>query len=314
METIEAPVIKQFKNMERREPMFLDSSARSELKRCSLAFFYRYILGLTPTGPEPSYFLFGRCVHRMFESWEQFWKADKPAEVCTALALREAMLVWGDTKDQLPDSQYSFHTKRRLTDTCMLVGGYLEQEKSRNIIKVLHTELPFNIQLKNGITVTGRFDQIIDWRGRIWGRDFKTTSKSLHWYKQFLYPSDQFCTYTVAESVLVGKDIANSGYLSGQLVVIIYNAKDTKSEKKGPLIDEAIITIPSEALDRWQDEVLYWEGARTRMRELDLYPANEKSCTSCDFHPICSLPKEEDKQRLINAKYQINRWDPTRGE
>ena len=52
----------------------------------------------------------------------------------------------------------------------------------------------------------GRADQIVKWSGKVWGRDFKTSSKDGAFYQRQLDPNEQFTGYTYAEGKFVKRN------------------------------------------------------------------------------------------------------------
>lgn len=314
MEIVEPELVKIFPKIRRHEPKYLDSSARVALKKCPRLYFLQYVLQYKPK-ENPIYFLWGNAIHKFWEVWEMTYaQGGKSLSDCSAAAMKAALQVWGTQQDPMPEHRFGFMTKERLIHSCSVIAQAIEHEKRIGAIKVLFTELPFSIELPNGIVTTGRFDQIIDWNGRVWGRDIKTTSTELAYYKPYLRPSDQFCNYTVAESILIGKDVSKGEFIAGQVVNILFNAKHTKTTKKGPVLDTEVVSLSPEALKEWMDDVVYWESVRVQMRKKDMYPQNNGACRGCAYHGVCKQTTQNGQQLALERDFTFRLWDNAQNE
>lgn len=284
-----------------------------QFKNCPRSYFFRYVLGLD-SKQEPIYFTWGSAYHKYREMLEVYYKeAGKPKDTTTldaisARALSDALALWGKTKDPAPTENFFWLTQKRLIDACILSHSAWKQEKARGQIEVLETEQPFNVTLPNGISISGRFDQVIRWNGRIWGRDFKTTTKAPMYFKRGLWPNDQFTRYTYAQRLLTGQRV------DGQLVEVLYNERPLKSSEKPLKIETETLTIAESYLDSWVDEQAYWDAQLRWARENDLYPKNERACSFCQFHQVCQRPSEAGQEMILKSQFRVRVWDNTKEE
>lgn len=304
----ENSVIKHFKQFPRFEPISIDSSALMEFKFCPYAYFLRYVLGYTEA-EKPPYFAWGSAYHKYRETLELVYKANNndnsKLDLYSTEALTAALKTWGATKNPLPGSKFAQVTKERLIHAILESHRHWKKEKITGSIIVLQTEQPFNIELPNGVTRSGRFDQVISWNGRIWGRDFKTTTMEWKYLQRTFWPNDQFSGYTYAQSALTGKATA------GQLVEAVINRPPTKAEERLPTIESKIVTINEDQLKTWVDEQKFWDDQLRYSRENDLYSKNEKNCYRCKYHQICEMPSEMGKEMVLKSKYRHEVWDNT---
>lgn len=307
------PLIKYFKGMLRYEAFSPDSSSVTEFKQCARRYFYRYVLGYKPREDEP-YFKWGSTIHKFFECLEVYYARGKSVEECFALAYRDTMIFWGDTPDVQIESQWSFITKARLSKTLQVIAEDWKREKARGTIKVIATEQPFNVTFPNGVRRSGRFDQMIQTNRRLWGRDIKSTSQEKTYFKRQLYPNDQFATYTVAQSILNGLDVANGQFLAGQYVAVVFNNLGTKKEpeKGGPALYTEIVSFTPSALSKWLEEAKYWDNQMKYARENDIYPMNEKQCTFCKYRKVCSSSSDMSMMMTLKSEYKHEVWDNTK--
>jgi len=304
----EPPKIRQFEGFERHEPVNIDSSALMQFKTCPRSYFFRYVLGFD-TKDEKIYFAFGTAYHKYREMLEVYYKeAGKPKDpplldAISARALTDAIKSWGKTKDPHPDDNFFWLTQKRMLAACMEGHKHWKLEKQKGQIEVLESEQPFNVTLPNGVTISGRFDQVIRWSGRIWGRDFKTTTKGPYYFKRGLWPNDQFTRYTMAQRLLSGQRV------DGQLVEVLYNERPTQKMDKPPRIEVETVPIAESYLNDWLDEQLYWDAQLRWARENDSYPKNEKSCSFCSYHQVCQRPSEAGQIATLKSNFKIRVWD-----
>lgn len=293
------PPIKLYKTFKRVEPVAPSSHQITDYKRCPELYRLKHVLGYTAVG-EPVYLTWGRAVHTFFESAEKNIKnfPDVPY-AATGLAIQAAMKTWGNQKDADPtDRKWSYMTKARLSDLLATLSGWWVSEKTKKVVEVISTEQPFTIQLPNGMFTSGKPDQIVKWNGKLWARDFKTTSKDIRWFRRELYPNDQFARYTYATSELSGTRVA------GVLVTVIYLTKD-----KGPTIYDETVTYTPESLQRWIEDQEAWKHFIEWSRENDNYPQNESFCKFCQFHEVCKEPTQAAKEYILRSKYVFAPYD-----
>lgn len=320
MEIYENVPIKHFKRFQRFEPVVQDHSAIIQAKKCFRAYFFRIVLGFVPK-VTPQYFGFGSCYHKFREVLEKGYQAADPLLRDTdkelqmglfAAAIDATRVLWKHKKmqDPQPDDKWSFLTFARLMESCAVAFKHWQQEKSQGRIKVLATEQNFVIPLPDGTRVAGKADQMVMWNGKPWGRDFKTSSKEQdnQYYKRTLDPNDQFTRYTWAESILSGDDQL-TGQVQGQLVEVLYNAKSTKKEQKGPSIHVHMATRSPTQLQSWVEQQVFYNKILKLMRDEDMYPMEEASCSFCIFHSVCIKASENAMAAKLEAEFKIEPWD-----
>lgn len=318
MEIHEAPLIRFFPQFKRFEAVTKDHTAVIMFKYCPRKYFYRIVLGRAPKESAP-YFAWGSAYHKFREvieiSYERCLKEEKDKKSAMEIAFTEAanagMAYWKKNgQDQPAGSKWEFMTKERLLKSFMVAFQWWQKEKNTGAIVVLATEQPFNVAIgpkHNGAEgeyeyTGGRFDQIVRWNGKLWGRDFKTTSKEGAYYERGLEPNDQFIRYTFGESMLQGERV------HGQIIEVLMNSK-----KSGPTIKPYPISFTEQQVSRWQIEQLeYWLPAIDRARELDMYPMSEHSCKFCEYHSVCKSPSESSMAMKLQTNYVLSPWDHTR--
>lgn len=305
---------KFFPDYERMEPLILDHTAIITAKQCLRKYFFQIVLGSVGRGQQPIYFAFGSAYHKFREVLEiSYQKLDlkgmniveveRQQKLCFVDAYTAATNYYDKaTGGREPDvkSKFEFMTRARLIQTCAEAFRVWQREKAQGKIIVLAIEQPFNVEFTSnpGEFTSGRFDQIVRWNGKIYGRDFKTSSKEGMYYDRTLDPNDQFTRYTFAEQKLAGQRC------EGQIIEVAFNSKS-----KGPIIETKLATRTQWQLDDWERDEAFHRDTLNRARELDVWPKSEVSCTFCQFHSVCKMGSEGSQMAKLKAEFTQKPWD-----
>lgn len=301
------PVHKQYMAaFARHEPVIIDSTAMMTYKACPKMYFHRIVLGFVSKETKP-YFSFGSAYHKFREVLEKCVQAGDTEQAAFVTALDVAKAYYAKHgKAQIVGTQWDFLTPERLGQSCTEAFKHWLKERIDGKIRVIASEQPFTLQLGDGTWIAGRADQIVNWNGKLWGRDFKTSSKTGPFYSRTLEPNDQFTRYTWGENKLNGGGSDKPLVVQGQIIEVLFNAK-----KSGPAIEVYTTTRTKSQLDRWEKEHSFWTDMITKSRDEDMYPMNEKSCAFCEYHSVCKLPTESSQMSQLKTYYKIEPWDCT---
>lgn len=304
---------RKFPNINRVEPSLMDSTAVTTFLTCPRKYFYRMVLGYDTTVKQP-YFAFGTAYHRFREVLELKFNEGIPLDMCIVDALDVAAAYCDKhlVTPTDPKSKWQFMTKQRLIQSCLEGAKHWKAEKNAKNITVIAVEQAFQIELPNGKIIAGRADQMIKFNGKVWGRDFKTSSQQGNWYVKSLNPNHQFSLYCYAENKLAGwneNDLNDKIKVEGQLIEVLYNAKTV-----GPKIDIYPANRTRTDLLSWLKEEQQWHKMMDMCREDDIWPMNPKSCWSCEFRDVCELSSESAQQSMLKNKYRLAPWDCTLSE
>jgi hypothetical protein len=317
MELDEHPIEKRrfMRKYDRFEPKIKDSYAIATLKKCPRLYFLHIVLGRVPKEDAP-YFAWGSAYHKFREVLEKAYGFghERPivfdesrAAESYATAAQAGLLYWKrNGKDQPPDSKYAFMTTERLLKSFIHAYRHWTREKLQGKIEVLAVEFPFNVQLADGSSTSGRGDQLIRWNGKPWGRDFKTTSQDLDFYSRSLEPNDQFTRYTLAEGKMTGEEI------QGQFIEVLYNGKPSKKDPHGPEIKEFTTSRTGWQLAEFEKGQTIVNKTLDLYREYDNYPMYEPACRFCPFHSVCSKVSETAMMAHLEQHYITRPWDNTK--
>lgn len=302
--------------MPRYEPVMLSSSAKREYNFCPRAFFYSIVLGFKPKEWVPvftwgtSYHLFREVLSRTYgyaDDTPRKFDEEKAREAYKEAA-STAIMYWIKNSQSTLNTKYDFMTVDRLSKT--LLEGFMiwSRERKSGAITVLQVEQLLTVQLPDRHYVSARIDEIIDWNGRLWGRDFKTTSQSLDYYDKGLTPNDQFTRQTYIESKLSGRPV------EGVIVDVMYNARPTKKDTKGPEGRRFLANRTEFELNTWERNEIQDRKTLAMYRAEDNYPMRESQCYSCKFRSVCKRPSEEAQLAQLKANFVVDPFDNSKSD
>jgi len=295
METIKHENIRFMSKFPRYEPLIHDHTSMKVAKECLRKYFYQIVIAKVPK-QDNIIFSWGRSYHKFREILE-ISKGD------LVEATKAGLAVWEKSQGGDPPvgTKFEFMTQGRLMKSFAVAFNHYQVEKQQGRIEVMAVEQPFNVALSDGSHTSGRFDQVVRWNGKIWGRDFKTTSKEGSFYSRTLEPNDQFTRYTFAESKLCGETV------QGQIVETLYNSK-----KEGPLINQYISSRTVYQVAQWERDQIFMNRILDMCRVDDIWPMQESACQYCPYHSVCKLPSEAAMMAQLDAEYTTRPWDNTK--
>ena len=280
---------------ERYEPLIHDHTSMRLAKDCLRKYFYQIVIAKRPK-EDQIHFAWGKAYHKFREILEKS-NGDLQA------AIEAGREVWH--RDQGGDppvgAKFDFLTEMRLLKSFAFAYKFWQGEKAAGRIEVVAVEQPFNVALSDGSHTSGRFDQVVRWATKLWGRDFKTTSKEGAFYARTLEPNDQFTRYTFAEGKLTGEPV------QGQIIETLYNSK-----REGPKITQYTTSRSRYQLEQWEKEQIFMNKVLDMAREQDTWPMQEHNCQFCVFHSVCKLPSEGAMMAQLDAEYITKPWDNTK--
>jgi hypothetical protein len=292
---------------DRYEPLLKDHSSILVAKECLRKYFYKVVLQMKVRETEP-YFAFGSAYHKFREVLERKFismrEEGASLEDATLLSFQPALVaacaLYDKEMPRITETKWEFMTKDRLILSCKAAWAHWIQEKKIGKIKVLAVEQFLVFQLPDGSYRSGRCDQLVEWNGAVWGRDWKTTSTEQKWYGRGLDPNHQFTLYTYGEQKISGKPVR------GQLIEVLHNSKT-----KGPAIWPFTAERTPEQLREWERDSIHWNSIITQCRESDNWPKSEVNCGRCEYHSVCAKTTETGQQAHLKNNYALKIWDPS---
>lgn len=299
----------------RHEPLVKSSSMLRAWMECPRKYFFQVVLGMV-TKEDAIYLTWGSAYHLfryvleyhygIGDAAPQRFDAEKGKQAF-GLAAEQALAFWKkEARPAAAGTKWEFMTTERLMKSFIIAYKHWQKEKEQGRIRVIAIEQACNIQLADGSYTSIRADQIIRWNGKVWGRDFKSTTKNSDFYKRSLEPNDQFTRYTFVEGGITGEVV------QGQFVELLWNAKPTKNKTNGPEVIELTTSRTPWQLQEWHDDAVMINKQLALVRSEDRYPMHTTACPFCPFHRVCEKATETGMMAQLDMNYMVKPWDNSR--
>lgn len=153
----------------------------------------------------------------------------------------------------------------------------------------------------------GRIDMIVEYEGRTYIFDHKTTSMLGPTYFREFEMSSQFRGYTWAAQHLLNTPIA------GAIINAIGVRRPTKSGKSLEF-ERKTVTASPEVLAEWQLDTLHIITDFIEMVRRQHMPQHTRWCVGkyglCQFFDVCTLPPDQRQMLLSTGEYKTVTWNP----
>lgn len=277
-----------------------DNSLISTVSRCPRKGFYSYWLNRAPLGKSWA-IAWGNAYHKFMEVLVGGYVADGREDPTAYYdeAMEAGFEYW---QEQPPlGHRRDWMTNERLRETLNLGLEHWLKELQQGNRKILHTEQAFTVELPSGRPYGGRIDQVLEWNGRLWLRDFKTTARMGRTYGRKFDPNNQMSGYIWATQQLSGRPV------QGVIIQTVYNTKT-----KGPEIHEHLSTRAPGHLDQWI------ETTETKMDIIEMYeernswPMNTLACDDyggCPYREACQGEHWASIDQWLKHNTEHDPWD-----
>lgn len=304
MQIIEHKTKKFMAKFDRYEPLIRDHTATSVYDICERKYFYRMVLGRVSRSETYKVVTdFGSMYHKYRQTLEQEYKKHGEMESAHKVAILHAIEHKADCD---PNFKFAYLDTTRAITTCKAAFKIWCDEKRMGRIEVLEIEQPFNVIIEDeerNFPIGGRKDQIVKWNGKLWIRDFKTTSKDERFYDRQLDPGEQATRYIYGGGKLHGSRI------EGIIFDVVFNTKTA-----GPKFFVKLISKTTYQLETWEREQKFLEKQLEQCRITDIWPMRTHNCSFCDFADVCRSPNEESMMAKLSQNYALKPWDSTKVE
>lgn len=284
-----------------------DTSILQTSQRCPRKAEYHYFLNRAPAGRNVP-IGFGLAYHKFREVLEKNYITlvrdgdEDLASVAQGLYHTALNAALEGYKDPPLEHSKSYLTRGRLELTCEQGFQLWMSEKRRGRVKVLEAEQAFELKLPDGHLFTGRFDQIVDDRGKIYLRDFKTTSRMGRNYSKQFTPNDQMTGYTWAARQLSGRKVV------GVIIQVVYNTKT-----KGPEHHTFLSARTDFHIQEWLKNIQMEMSLLDSYVEDRYFPMRTTACGDfggCYFRDCCSMSSPAMREAWLRSHTIESVWDP----
>lgn len=293
-------------------PEVWDNSTVSTWTRCPRKGFYEYGLSRSPVGVNYP-IQWGVGYHKFREVLESLYKKvvvdggallgepDIQSFIYNG-AWNAAIVAEGKWEEPDAEHKHSYLTKARLARACEEAFESWLEEKRDDKIQVLLFEQPFDLILPNSTyRYGGRFDQLVDWDGKLWIRDFKTTSRMGKGYSLRFDPNNQMTGYVWGAQELSGRNV------EGVIVEVVYNTKT-----KGPDFFPFLSTRTAEQVRQWLRGIVWEIGEIERQLSAGVFPMRTEACDDwggCFFRDACRRDGWASIQMWLESNTVESIWD-----
>lgn len=306
-----------------------DNTRVSCHRNCPRRFYWRHVRHLAPGLTKPA-LAFGSCWHTAMDA---VWKVGTennlmPDDIVANFGYAAFCEQWETEyeypmyENMSPDQRIEFGFRHDDTAFHMLHNYVVNRRSFMNRMKLIEIEQPFAVPIDPddpNLFYVGRLDKVVEWEGRIWVIEHKTTSSyrkngyfSPTWVDSFS-PNSQVDGYLHALHMLYG-DKAKGVLIDGALV--------------HKTVHEGFTFIPIERamnqLDAWLWEVLY----QIRVIQNDLkhyenfadapflpaFPKNTNSCiefnSQCSYMDLCKFLPNPSARMEVPQGFREEKWEP----
>jgi len=149
--------------------------------------------------------------------------------------------------------------------------------------------------------LTGHLDKLVDFAGKRWFRDIKTTKNTLNknYFKGFS-PDNQMSFYFAGGKIALSEPIVG-GIIDGAQVAVNFTA-----------FQRGFIDRTDAQLNEWLRDTKIWLSFAESLAIDSYWPMNDKSCHhygGCPFRDVCS--KDPDSRTMfLKTRFIRRSWDP----
>lgn len=160
---------------------------------------------------------------------------------------------------------------------------------------------------------SGKVDIAIQWEGRYWVLDHKTTSILGSTYFNQFYNSNQMIGYCWALEHVLGQQVA------GALINVLAIRRPTKTGKSIEFVRQRF-EYPRSRIEEWQGNTLsiienfFHECEKPLENESERFPMHTQWCIAkfgqCQYFDVCTVPSQQRMQMLNSGLYEDITWSP----
>jgi hypothetical protein len=291
------------------ERKYLDNSILETMGRCPRLAFFNYVLNRAPRSESfpiqygIAFHKYNDVLERLYLQWivEEQKDLEEMKLIIHEAAVSVALQGW---EDPPLEHTKSYLDRTRLVKACRLRFDEWMKEKVTGNVKVIGVEAGFTIPLPSGRIFAGRIDQVIQWNGRIWIRDWKTLGRKPKAgnFKRKFNPGHQFTGYKWAEQELSGRNV------DGVIAYVVYNIKST-----GPDFYPTLLNRSSGDVEHWMEWVEDAYDEWERRMETGSWPMRTSACDDyggCYFKDACSTGSWYSIEQWLKQHTIESVWDP----
>lgn len=269
-----------------------DNTTLSWHDRCPRLYEYSAIRGLRSRGSASAALQFGSILHEGLEAWYRTHDLEQ-----ALIAIRDY-----ERFEEIPGE---YRTRGRALVT---IAEYIEWWGDNSLWwgdNVIFTETPFTLEDDDGFRYGGKIDLIVEYHGKPWLVDHKSTSRGgSSWWSQFKI-APQLMGYVWAGSLLHGEPLA--GVIINRL--LIHKNKKPPHEQ----FDRKAFYISPSQVEEWRRGKIEQYHIIKQQKENGFFPMRSRNCMEkyglCQFHEVCTTKNVEARERILESQFEVDPWD-----
>lgn len=281
---------------------FIDNSSFEHITVCPQKS-YNYIVKKRQGATHQSALNFGKAQHAGLESR----LLGKPTDDCIAAILASLQVD--------PVAEDDFRNTNRAID---LFQKYCKERLTEPFNIILHpetktplVELPFAVPLGRigeiNIVWIGKIDAIVEWEGRYWILDHKTTSILGPSYFFAFENSNQMFGYCYAASDLLQTPVL------GAIINVMAIRRETKTGKSTEFARQRF-EYSSDRISEWKTNTLTVLESWFNLFPAAVFPMHTPACQGkfgqCEYFEVCTLSRNQRETMLASGLYKDVTWSP----
>lgn len=267
--------------------LHISSSSLSDAQMCRKKFYYSHILGYRPKKVSRSLSI-GKVIHECFDMHSRG---------------EQDIIKHIEQSYNMPVSD--LEVERQLVDKYTVLGMWVNYPHATVDFKTVKSEFEFMVPLDGlrGVTLRGRVDGVVQHNGKLWIREFKTTSWDMAEYERKASVSSQGAAYIYGVSKYLGVEISGIIYDILKKPRLRKRVSDTSQDFADRIYqdykDRPEFYFPprymsyrssKEIAEFEKDTVVLTKDLRRRIKHKDWY-RNTDSCyafkSECPYKTIC---------------------------
>lgn len=294
----------------------IDNSNFEYITTCPRSALY-HILRRRKSAGHKAALNFGGAVHAGLEIRYKSQEAIALVTEATYSKQCEAVMSYLETHpirdDEFRTGTFATDVLRAYNTTYISEPFKLLHDASDSPLVELSFAVPIGEVLGIPCVWAGKVDLAIQWEGRYWVLDHKTTSILGATYFNQYYNSNQMIGYCWALERLIGKNVA------GALVNVLAIRRPTKTGKSIEFVRQRF-EYPSSRIEEWQSNTLgiienfFHECNKEVKDESDRFPMHTNWCVGkygmCPYFDVCTVPTSQKETMLMSGLYDDVTWSP----
>lgn len=284
----------------------VDHSSLAMFKECPRKYYYAIVAGRRPAGLPPPPLAFGSAYHDGLEAFERSVAKGADRHEALRVAIRSAL------KHVLPEEDTA-RTRETLIRALVWYEANYRNDMARPIILPngkpavelsFRVELPFSFSHSDvPVIYCGHIDSLVDYQGRIFAMERKTTKTALseHYWQRYVF-SSQISGYVLAAEANFSVEVGGA--------IIDATQVGVNFARFGRRVAARVKAHQEE----WLLDLHYWLSQLDAAFAANRWPHNHESCGKyggCQFKSVCfANPSVRDV--VLRDEFRIDRWDPLR--